>query len=225
MTADGTRARPIQRWSVPPPPVDVGRLLRVQGYRDLAKVRPAIRKAAERMAAAATGAASPEACYRRVSIERLSGGRLELEDGIAFQCPAFDRLLADAREVAVFVLTLGATFDAEVAAHLAREELLEALLLESAGWLTIERLTRQLGIHLRGELAPQGFALGYRMGPGYSYRPLERQAVDRINWPLEQQGELFRVLAAAPLPVALNDSFAMRPKMSRSGLFGLVPVR
>jgi hypothetical protein len=217
--------RDTHRWTAAAPTLDPARVLRVQGYKDTAKVRPAIRRAAENMAALASTLITPVADWRRHAVTLTTGGGLKLASGHEFQCPAFDRLLAGASEVAIFVLTLGPAFDAAVAERVGRDELLDALLLESVGWLAIERLTRQLGMHLRTQLETDGLSLGYRMGPGYSYRPVERTAVDRINWPLEQQGALFATFGGALLAVELADSFVMRPKMSRSGLFGIHAAR
>lgn len=224
MPQEGDDDRRTTTWTAPAPDIDAGRLLRVQGYKDTAKVRPAIRRAAEKMAAAATTLIAPQANYRRHTVTLVAGGRLLLAGGHELQCAAFDRLLAGASEVAVFVLTLGPRFDEAVIAHVGKDELLEALLLESAGWLAIERLTRQLGLNLGAQLAAEGLSLGYRMGPGYSYRPVDRTGIDRLNWPLEQQGALFATFGGAPLAVELGDSFVMRPKMSRSGLFGIHAV-
>jgi cobalamin-dependent methionine synthase I len=57
------------------------------------------------------------------------------------------------------------------------------------------------------------------MGPGYSYK-IEGQAV---SWPLEQQAELFRLLRPEALGMTLLESCAMLPKISRSGIYGIVP--
>ena len=99
---------------------------------------------------------------------------------------------------------------------------LEALFLENAGWLAIERLSTQFGSYLRREIAPDGLMLGLRMGPGYSYN-VHRPDAERVMWPLEQQKELFSLFGNAALPVELMQSAAMKPKMSRSGLFAVLP--
>jgi hypothetical protein len=59
------------------------------------------------------------------------------------------------------------------------------------------------------------------MGPGYAYRVGSLQ----VDWPLEDQRELFTLLEGGPLPVTLMSSCAMFPKLSRSGLFGVAPAR
>ena len=67
-------------------------------------------------------------------------------------------------------------------------------------------------------VGPEGLRPTQRMGPGYSYK------VDGglEMWSLEDQRQLFEVFEGVDLPVRLLESCAMLPKMSRSGLYGLV---
>jgi hypothetical protein len=197
-------------------------MLRVHRYTNPEAVRPVIRKTAEVMAQRAVEVAHPQASWRRVSITSNLGDRLVLADGTTFRCEAFGRLLNGAVEVVVFVITLGHRFDAMVCQLIEDFEPLEALFLESAGWLSIERLSTQFGGHLRTELATESLQLGLRMGPGYTYGVHGGDA-PRVMWPLEQQKELFGLFGDGSLPVELMRSAAMRPKMSRSGLFAVLP--
>ena len=58
-----------------------------------------------------------------------------------------------------------APLDQRVQDYLAKYEVLQAMFLETAGWLAIEAATRQFGIHLRRKLRPEGLGLSPRMGP------------------------------------------------------------
>jgi hypothetical protein len=122
--------------------------------------------------------------------------------------------------VAAFALTVGPRLDARVVELTDAGELLDALLLETAGWLCIEDATRQFKVHLREQANAAGRRITSRMGPGYSYKLDGRMCV----WPLEEQIALFRLLEGADLPVTVMASCAMQPKMSRSGLFGIAPL-
>ncbi len=117
------------------------------------------------------------------------------------------------------MLTLGAAFDEAISARMA-EEPVDALFLDTAGWLSIERATRDLAQAIDRALAPR-LRSGGRLGPGYDYRAEE----GRQRWPLEEQRELFSVFRGSPLPVELLESCAMMPKMSRSGLFALLEAQ
>lgn len=192
-------------------------ILRVQGYRARRQARPAIVQAAERAAERAAGLAMPEARAVRVPIVACSGASLELAGGFSFACPVFGEVLAHCDQAAIFVLTLGPDLEAEVAERQAASELLDAYLLDAAGWLMVEQASHRLRAHLSRMLGEEGRVMTARLGPGYDYR----DGAGRTRWPLDQQGELFRVFGGAELPVTLLESSAMMPRMSRSGLYGI----
>ena len=200
-------------------PVDVrtDRILRIQGYRDMGRVRRPIRRAADKAAAIAREIAEGEVGYRRVGVAACDGSSLELDGGERFVCGAFERFLAGCGSVVVFAMTAGAAIDERIDALMADDEPVVALLLDTAGWLAIESITRQFSDRLKAECEPSGLRLTRRMGPGYTYRIGKEMA----PWGLEEQEGLFRVLGADASPVAVLPSGAMLPKMSRSGLYGL----
>ena len=193
--------------------VPVDPLLRLQGYRDMARIRPRVRAIATKVAALAETLVAPETTYRRLRIGSCTPAALALETGtetgVTFHGTEFAEVLGGCREAVVFVLTLGAGLDAETERFTANEEIVEALFLEMAGWIAVERATKNFAGHLWSGIRDQGLALTRRLGPGY------------VDWPLEEQAALFGLLDGAPLPVRLFDSGAMIPKKSRSGLYGL----
>ena len=201
------------------PVIEAERILRIQGYSDPERVRPAIRRSAESMATSASLLSSPSVGYRRIPIRDIRTDRLEVEGGILFHCDAFVRILNGCTEVVAFVLTIGPLLDARVIELAEAGELLDALLLETAGWLCIEDATRQFKVHLREEANARSHRITSRMGPGYSYKLDARMC----TWPLEEQMTLFGLFRGAALPVTVMESSAMQPKMSRSGLFGVAP--
>lgn len=226
----GARVRPAQGSPDPgegvatflprPPSVSAERILRIQGYADLTRVRPVIRQAADAMAASAERLSRPVVAWRRVPVRSLDAqGELALEGGVALHCPAFARLLAGCDAVAPFVLTVGRELCQEVVDLVEKGDLLEGLLLEAAGWLAIEDATRQFKSHLRDACVAAGRRMTSRLGPGYSYKVDGRMC----GWGLEEQPALFALLEGGELPVTLLASCAMHPKMSRSGMYGIAP--
>ncbi len=202
------------------PTVQFERILRIQGYSDLQRIRPAILKAAASMADLAPQLSTPKVAYRCMAIRSLLTGVLELEGGFQLHCKAFDRTLRGCGEVVAFVLTVGAELDARVIELVNAGDLLEALLLETTGWLCIEDATRQFKMHLRDQAMARDCRITSRLGPGYSYK-IDN---DVSPWTLEEQATLFATFRGAELPVSLMSSCAMQPKMSRSGLFGVAPL-
>ena len=200
-------------------PVDVRaeRILRIQGYRDMGRVRRPIRRAAEKAAEIARGIAEGEVGYRRVAIASCSGPVLELEGGERFECGAFERFLTGCESVLAFAMTAGAAIDRRIDELMAADDPVVALMLDTAGWLAVESVTRQFSERLKAECEPAGLRFTRRMGPGYTYRVGREMA----PWGLEEQAGLFRILGEDVSPVTVLESGAMLPKMSRSGLYGL----
>ena len=200
-------------------PVDVrdDRILRIQGYRDMDRVRKPIRRAAQRAAEIAREIAEGEVGYRRIVVASRREGRLELEGGECFECSAFDRFLPGCESIIVFAMTAGAALDRRTDELMAADDPVTALLLDTAGWLAVESVTRQFSDRLRSDCELAGLRLTRRMGPGYTYRTGREIA----PWRLEEQAGLFRVLGEDASPITVLDSGAMIPKMSRSGLYGL----
>jgi hypothetical protein len=210
---------PVESLTPRAPSVGVDRMLRIQGYTDPRGVRRTVRAAAERNARRAAALFEPAVCYRRVAVRTCSEGVLSLPGDIQLHCAAFSRFLSAAGEIAVFVATAGSRIDDELTRLNDEQQLLDMLLLESAAWLGLEAITKSFVAQLRARAAREGLRLTRRMGPGYDYKIEDGTA----DWPLEEQEYLFALLGDTPLPVTLLESCAMLPKMSRSGLIGLVP--
>ena len=202
------------------PSIDPLKMLRIHGYKDMDTVRPVIRKTAEAISKRAAMLMTPIVYFRRVPVVDCNANGIKLANGLAFENHAFNHYLLSAAEVVVVIITVGKGLDDEVIGCMDEDQFepLEALFLETAGWLGIESVTRSFVSHLMQLVEPEGLRPTQRMGPGYSYK------VDGglEMWSLEDQRQLFEVFEGVDLPVQLLESCAMLPKMSRSGLYGLV---
>ena len=201
------------------------RMLRIQGYTDPKQVRRPIRRAAEQAAATVEREVDPDLRYRRIAVQACIGEQLRLAGGTTLHCAAFPRFLASSSEIVVFVLTAGGRIDAELARLNDEQLLLDMLFVETAGWLAVEEITKAFTRRLREAVKCEGLKITRRMGPGYSYP----SPGGIVQWPLEEQQFLFALLEDGNMPVSMLESCAMTPsrspKMSRSGLIGLVPER
>jgi hypothetical protein len=213
-------AEGVARFAPAAPVVHPARILRIQGYSEQHRIRPAIVRAAQRMAELGPVLGEPCVAYARVPICGLGAEVLELHGGVRLHCKAFEHRLDGCSEVIAFALTAGSGLDARVIEFVEAGDLLEALLLETTGWLCIEDATRQFKVHLRAEALRRGHRITARMGPGYTYRVGKETCL----WPLEEQIALFGLFGDTELPVSVLGSGAMLPKMSRSGLFGSAPL-
>ena len=197
-----------------PPNSDISldHVLRIQGYRDLSAVREDVRAIATAMTAKAVSLIVPTVTFRKVPVDSLEGDLLKLSTGVSLKAETFEQVLRHCDQVLPFILTLGEALDDEVGGMLDKGEIVEALFMETVGWLAIEKASRELAIHLQELLKKDGLCLTRRLGPGYK------------DWDLLEQRPLFELFSGTQLPVRLLESCAMYPKKSRSGLYGLRPV-
>ncbi len=206
--AVGATARLVLAAPVVPPEL----VLRLQGYRDLGRVSPAIRRAAEAAAREAAALVEPQAVVWRGPVTEVDpDGTVVLAGLHSFRSRVLARVLASASEALVFVLTLGPRIEARVQALFAERRPVEAVLLDTAAWGAIELLRRHLRRRLLEAERARGGSLTGGLGPGHA------------DWSVEEQPALLRVFGEAPLPVSVNAWGCLWPRKSVSGVFGIRP--
>ncbi len=198
--------------------IDEERILRIQGYKNPHKVRRVIKRAADTAARETEALIRSTVYYRDLDVHYCKDGVLKLSDSTVFENEAFERFFRNVEQVVVFILTMGHPLDQAVRDYIDNDRLLNALFLETAGWLGIEAATKQFSLHLKTLAGQRGYRLSPRLGPGYSYKLNGRSVV----WPLEQQHTLFRLFNDQEIDVRLLESSVMLPKISRSGIFGFL---
>ena len=201
----------VEGFFPPAPKLRVEPLLRFQRYRDLDMVAPAIREVAEEMVRIGEKLAAPRVVFMCRLVHDVGPETLVIAEGPTFHGRGFATHLRDARQVVCLLATIGPDLDDRVAQMADGDELLEALFLDTAGWLAIEDALRAFRKHLAARFRPQGLRLSPRLGPGY------------LDWPLTDQHEFFSIFSKEPVPVELSEHCVMTPKKSISGLFGLLP--
>jgi hypothetical protein len=187
--------------------VDPWTVLRLARYRRRDQAPPAVWDATRAMAARAGELAAPVAAVRLVRIATVAEAHVGLAEGPRFSGRAVARHLGGAPRAVAFVLTLGPALEAEVAALGQRHDLLEAYLLDLAGWATLEAAVRALRRALVAAL-PAGH-VSHRLGPGHR------------DWPLTEQGALLSLFPADGAPVRLSEHGVLIPFKSISGIFGI----
>ncbi|MCI0545907.1 MAG: hypothetical protein L0027_01330 [Candidatus Rokubacteria bacterium] len=187
--------------------IDPWTVLRLARYRRRGAVPEAVWEATHAMATRAAELAAPDARLRTVEISEAAAARVRLAEGPTFSGQAVARHLAGAREAIAFVLTLGPALEAEVAALGQRHDLLEAYLLDLAGWAGIEAAVRALRRDLVAALP--GARVSHRLGPGHR------------DWPLTEQGALLSLFGDEGAPVRLSEHGVLIPFKSISGIFGV----
>jgi len=195
-------------WRLERLAIDPWTVLRLARYRRRDDVPAPVWDATRAMAARAGELAAPAAGLRLVRIGAVTEGRVSLAEGPRFSGHAVARHVAGARQAVAFILTLGPALEAEVAALGQRQDLLEAYLLDLAGWAGIEAAVRALRRDLVAAL-PRA-RVSHRLGPGHR------------DWPLMEQHELVALFEGGDAaPVRLSEHGVLIPFKSISGLFAL----
>jgi hypothetical protein len=189
--------------------IDPWTVLRLARYRRRDDAPAAVWEATRAMATRAAELIAPVAGLRLVRISAAAEGRVSLVEGPRFSGQAVTRHLAGATRAVAFVLTLGPALEAEVAALGERHELLDAYLLDLAGWTGIEAAVRALRRDLAVAL-PRA-RVSHRLGPGHR------------DWPLTEQRDLVALFEGEGAPVRLSPHGVLIPFKSISGLFGVRP--
>lgn len=192
-------------------PIDT--LLRMQGYRDLARVRPRVRALAEQALEEAAPVLNPKAVHQCLPLDRKEGASLSMGGRSEFHSAELADILSESQCAIVFAMTVGPEIDELVDTVTAQGDMAKALFVDTVGWLAVERATHRLAQALSQRAQSRGLRLTRRLAPGYA------------DWPLEEQAGLFTLLEGTRCPVTLLESGAMLPKKSRSGLYGLRAVK
>ena len=129
----------------PAPRLRIEPLLRFQRYRDLDKVAPAIREVAQEMVRAGQKLAVPRVTFMLRQVHHVGPATLALADGPTFNGRCFTTHISKASQVVCFLITIGPDLDDRVTELGSGGELLEALFLDTAGWLAIEDAPQKLG--------------------------------------------------------------------------------
>ena len=187
----------------------VNTLLRMQGYRDMERVRPRIRTLAESALDEAAPLLQSDAFFRCLPVQSRDPASVLFADRVSFRSSELAKILEASDYAIVFTMTAGAAIDALVDRVSAEGDMALALFMDTVGWLAVERATHALAQELSHRAQSHGLRLTRRLAPGYA------------DWPLEEQAGLFALLDAKENPVTLLESGAMLPKKSRSGLYGL----
>ncbi len=203
----------VEHLDLKRPPVDPDRILRLQKYRKPERVSPVVKETARAMASLAESLVEPHGWLRRVPIRAVGpDGPVQAAGGIEFHSRKLARVLRAATEAVLIVLTIGPALERRADELVSDEQLVEGLLLDTAGWVAIDALIKDVRQRLGSEARARGLRLTARMAPGFA------------DWALDQQRILFSALAESNLSVHLTEACIMLPRKSVSGVYGLIPL-
>jgi len=175
------------------------------GYKPAANMVPLLEEARNR----ALALARPKAAWRLCHLGESGEGTAGEGDGIL---EVFSQSSPGAVLLGAVVITLGPALEEESGRLLDTGQTLEALYLDAAGSALLKSLDRKVTQILEQEARELELAPCCRLTPGLN------------NIPLTRQGDMFRLVDAAALGVALNEGQMMIPAKSVSFFLLFAPA-
>jgi len=143
--------------------------------------------------------------YVILPVESKSKNKITLKN-ISLKGKAIAKAMAKAKEIALFVDTIGPALEAEVNRLYQRDEYTKATILDTIGSVAAEEGAEHLNSIIvekaKGESTP-------RFSPGYG------------DWDLSIQKRLLEITQATKIGVTCNEAFFMIPRKSVSAVIGL----
>jgi hypothetical protein len=171
--------------------------------------RPRVLQAAERALDEGMALIEPRLAFRRIRVRYVRNECVELEGGGELRGAAIAKQLAGSGFVLLAVTTLGEKLDQRIA-EITQQDLLSGMALDGFGTAALETLTSAAHRCFADLAAQEGLRATMPLHPGMR------------GWELRQgQEQIFRLLDAFIIGVALGPSFLMEPPKSMSMVVGL----
>lgn len=153
--------------------------------------------------------AEPRVVEERFSVESVGHDRLQLKGGASLKGEGIVHHLAPATEIAVVVCTIGPALDDRSSAVM-DDDIIRGLALYGVGSAAVEALANAVCRQIEQEAAERDLRTTIPLSPGM------------IGWSVEEgQPQLFRLVDAGRIGVALNPVGVMTPLKSLSMMIGL----
>lgn len=205
----------VVRPKLDPPVVSAEWILKMQKYHDVSKAPRSVFKSAERMAIEASQLACPKAVIKRLPVTGVDPeGEVRIAESHCFHSKSLARRLANASDIFTLVLTVGDNFEKRAKELIEEDKILDGMLLDTAAWVSIEKLQRDLRRQMSAIEEKNGNRLSSRTAPGYG------------DWPVAEQGKLLSLFGDESLPVTLCDSSCMMtPRKSLTAIYAVMPAK
>ncbi len=193
--------------------LEIREVLRREGIKQDAKLRPNIKSLILELLVSVRNEhlLEPAIAYEIYSITEVGHHQLWLEGNMALHGRLLPSVLAEAKELAVVVGTIGPKLEARVADCFDRDEPLRGLLLDGIGSAAVDSLSQEACQFIKREVSSSGYQASSPFSPGMP------------GFPLLEQWQLFKLLPADKIGVCLTSSAMMVPRKSISMVIGIGP--
>jgi hypothetical protein len=188
-----------------------GDVLRREGFRGRAKIRPEIKSLVIELLASveSTHLLESAMAYEVYSIVGMNHRQLFLEGNMVMPGTLLPSLLPEAEELAVAVCTIGPRLEKQVTDYNSQGEPLRGVLLDGIGSASVDSLAQEVCKLIMAEASSRGYQLSSPVNPGMP------------GLPITEQWRLLEMVPAREIGVSLTSSGMLVPRKSTSMVMGL----
>jgi len=190
-----------------------GEVLRREGLRGCSKVRPKIKILIHELLASVSKAhlLEPAIAYEIFTITKISRRQLSLEGKLVIRDSLLPSLLAQAKELAVAVCTIGPKLEQQITSYTSRGEPLRAMLLDGIGSAAVDSLMEETCKLIASQALSQGYEASSPISPGMP------------GLPITEQWQLLKLVPAQEIGVSVTSGGMITPRKSVSLVMGIGP--
>ncbi|MFC1911232.1 hypothetical protein ACFLXM_00985 [Chloroflexota bacterium] len=188
-------------------------VLRRQGLRKGAKVRPGIRLLIREVLSGLKKSRLLEsaAAYEYYVVRSMSGSQISLEGDRAIRGQLLPAIFPEAKELAPVVITIGPKLEKQVTDYSKSGETLRGMILDGIGSAAVDSLVPEVLRLIASEVSYRGYEISSPVYPGMP------------GFPLTEQWNLSGLVNADEIGVRLNTSGVLVPRKSTSMVIGIGP--
>ena len=193
--------------------LNIGEVLRRQGFRGHSKIRPEIKSIIFELLATVKSAhlLEPAAAYEYYKVTGMSPSQTSLEGDKAIQGSLIHTTFPDAKELAIVVCTIGPKLEKQVTDYSKSGETLRSTLLDGIGSAAVDMLAPEACRIIASEASSRGHQASSPVSPGWP------------GLPLTEQWNLFELVNTQEIGVSLTSAGIMVPRKSVSMIIGIGP--
>jgi hypothetical protein len=186
-------------------------VLRREGFRGQAEVRPEIRSLILELLASVknTHLLEPAMAYDIYRITEMSHWQVILEGNFVLSSPLLPSLLPEAKELAIVVGTIGSKLEEQVTDYFNRGEPLRSLLLDGIGSAAVDSLSQEICKFMAAKALSRGYQASSPISPGMP------------GLPITEQWQVLELANATEIGVSLTATGVMVPRKSTSMVIGI----
>jgi len=193
--------------------LEIKEVMRQEGIRQHSKLKPEVATLSHELLANVNEAhlLEPAIAYEFYTLTKVSHSRLYLEGNTVLHGSLLSSVLANAKELAAIVCTIGSKLENEVTDYFDSNKPLRGLLLDGIGSAAVDSLTQEVCKLMAHEASSRGYQASSPLNPGMA------------GFPISEQWRLFQLVPAQEIGVSLTSSGVMVPRKSASMVIGIGP--